>query len=65
MKAIPDLSRICKKFRKGIGSLEDVVRVYQVVLKVNACWFIVLIFAYYFSASRHKGNLGTLEKRRQ
>jgi DNA mismatch repair protein MSH2 len=34
LKAMPDLSRINKKFQRSIASLEDVVRVYQVVLKV-------------------------------
>lgn len=32
---MPDLTRICKRFQKGIATLEDVVRVYQVVLKVS------------------------------
>lgn len=31
---MPDLSRINKRFQRSIASLEDVVRVYQVVLKV-------------------------------
>ena len=31
---MPDLNRICKRFLKSRASLEDVVRVYQVVLKV-------------------------------
>lgn len=31
---MPDLHRICKRFMKGVASLEDVVRVYQVVIKV-------------------------------
>ncbi|KAF8803517.1 DNA mismatch repair protein [Phlegmacium glaucopus] len=34
LKAMPDLSRINKRFQKSIASLEDVVRVYQVVLKL-------------------------------
>ncbi|KAH9477925.1 DNA mismatch repair protein msh-2 [Psilocybe cubensis] len=34
MKAMPDLLRICKRFLKSIATLEDVVRVYQVVLKI-------------------------------
>ena len=34
LKAMPDLSRINKRFQRSIASLEDVVRVYQVVLKV-------------------------------
>ena len=34
LKALPDLSRINKRLQRSIASLEDVVRVYQVVLKV-------------------------------
>ena len=34
LKAMPDLSRINKRFQRSVASLEDVVRVYQVVLKV-------------------------------
>lgn len=34
LKLMPDLHRISKRFNKGVASLEDVVRVYQVVLKV-------------------------------
>ncbi|PPQ85022.1 hypothetical protein CVT25_010411 [Psilocybe cyanescens] len=34
MKAMPDLLRICKRFLKSKATLEDVVRVYQVVLKI-------------------------------
>lgn len=34
MKLMPDMNRISKRFRKSVGSLEDVVRVYQAVLKV-------------------------------
>ena len=63
MKAMPDLSRICKRFRKGSGTLEDVVRVYQVVLKVNMCLCATLMVgADCHSASRHEGNFGTLAK---
>jgi DNA mismatch repair protein MSH2 len=29
------MRRICKRFQKSVASLEDVVRVYQVVLKVS------------------------------
>ncbi len=36
MKVMPDLHRLSKRFQKSLASLEDVVRVYQVVLKVNA-----------------------------
>jgi len=36
LKVMPDLSRICKKFQKGVATLEDVVRVYQVVIKVRS-----------------------------
>ncbi|KAI6001586.1 DNA mismatch repair protein [Pisolithus orientalis] len=34
LKFMPDLHRISKRFKKGVASLEDVVRVYQVVLKM-------------------------------
>ncbi|KAI0058620.1 DNA mismatch repair protein [Artomyces pyxidatus] len=34
MKLMPDMHRICKRFQKGVASLEDVVRVYQAVLKL-------------------------------
>ena len=34
LKLLPDMHRICKRFQKGAASLEDVVRVYQAVLKV-------------------------------
>ena len=32
---MPDLHRISKRFQKSVASLEDVVRVYQVVLRVG------------------------------
>ncbi|KAJ7512587.1 muts domain V-domain-containing protein [Mycena galericulata] len=32
MKVMPDLHRLSKRFQKGVASLEDVIRVYQVVL---------------------------------
>ncbi|KAF7348478.1 DNA mismatch repair protein 2 [Mycena venus] len=34
MKMMPDLHRLSKRFQKGLASLEDVVRVYQVVLRL-------------------------------
>lgn len=34
LRFMPDLHRISKRFKKGVASLEDVVRVYQVVLKM-------------------------------
>jgi hypothetical protein len=34
LKLMPDLNRLSKRFKKSIASLEDVVRAYQVVLKV-------------------------------
>ena len=41
MKLMPDMHRISKRFQKSVASLEDVVRVYQAVLKVRrACRFI-------------------------
>lgn len=35
MKLMPDMRRIGKRFQKSAASLEDVVRVYQAVLKVR------------------------------
>jgi hypothetical protein len=35
MKMMPDLHRLSKRFQKGVASLEDVIRVYQVVLLVS------------------------------
>ncbi|MBW0485756.1 hypothetical protein O181_025471 [Austropuccinia psidii MF-1] len=34
LKAMPDLTRISKRFIQGSGTLEDVVRVYQAVIKL-------------------------------
>ncbi|PFH50486.1 hypothetical protein AMATHDRAFT_75571 [Amanita thiersii Skay4041] len=34
MKVMPDMHRLAKRFRRSVASLEDVVRVYQVVLKL-------------------------------
>ncbi|KAH7916001.1 DNA mismatch repair protein [Hygrophoropsis aurantiaca] len=34
LKLMPDMHRLSKRFKKSIASLEDVVRVYQVVLKL-------------------------------
>ncbi|EED80646.1 predicted protein [Postia placenta Mad-698-R] len=33
LKMMPDMHRICKRFGKSVASLEDVVRVYQAILK--------------------------------
>ncbi|KAG6879842.1 hypothetical protein C0992_010800 [Termitomyces sp. T32_za158] len=34
MKLMPDMHRLSKRFQKSVASLEDVVRVYQVVIKL-------------------------------
>ncbi|KAG6841000.1 hypothetical protein C0991_002780 [Blastosporella zonata] len=34
MKVMPDLHRLSKRFQKSVATLEDVVRVYQVVIKL-------------------------------
>ncbi|KAL4247478.1 DNA mismatch repair protein MSH3 [Abortiporus biennis] len=35
LKLMPDMSRICKRFQKGAATLEDVVRIYQAILKLE------------------------------
>ncbi|EMD34794.1 hypothetical protein CERSUDRAFT_125339 [Gelatoporia subvermispora B] len=35
LRMMPDMHRICKRFQKSAASLEDVVRVYQAVLKLE------------------------------
>ncbi|CDS01787.1 probable DNA mismatch repair protein MSH2 [Sporisorium scitamineum] len=36
LKLMPDMHRISKRFQKGVATLEDVVRVYQAVLRLPA-----------------------------
>ena len=36
LKLMPDLHRIGKRFQRKVAGLEDVVRVYQAVVKVGA-----------------------------
>ncbi|PCH44977.1 DNA mismatch repair protein [Wolfiporia cocos MD-104 SS10] len=35
LKMMPDMHRICKRFQRSVASLEDVVRVYQAILKLE------------------------------
>ncbi|TCD65445.1 MutS-like protein [Steccherinum ochraceum] len=35
LKLMPDMNRLCKRFLKKVASLEDVVRVYQAVVKLE------------------------------
>ena len=34
LKMMPDMHRLGRRFQKGLATLENVVRVYQVILKV-------------------------------
>ncbi|CAG8560849.1 2783_t:CDS:10 [Ambispora gerdemannii] len=36
IKSMPDLHRLAKRFQRGVASLQDVVRVYQVIIKLPA-----------------------------
>ncbi|KAJ1920700.1 MSH2 protein [Mycoemilia scoparia] len=36
MRSVPDLRRMTKRFKSGKGSLQDMVRIYQVVIKLPA-----------------------------
>jgi len=39
LKYMPDMHRLSKRFQKGLANLENVVRVYQMILKVClACY---------------------------
>ena len=35
MRVMPDMHRLSKRFQKSVATLEDVVRVYQVAIKVS------------------------------
>ena len=36
MRVMPDMHRLSKRFQKSVATLEDVVRVYQVAIKVSS-----------------------------
>ncbi|CAA7268499.1 unnamed protein product [Cyclocybe aegerita] len=57
LKAMPDLNRIYKRFQKGVASLEDVVRVYQVVLKLPG-----MVEALESVQCEEEGNSGLVEE---
>ena len=43
---MPDMHRISKRFQKGTASLEEVVRVYQAVLKVEHLFDVTFVFTF-------------------
>lgn len=45
LKFMPDLHRISKRFQKSVASLEDVVRIYQVVLKVITAFLSMAVWS--------------------
>ena len=47
LKLMPDLNRLSKRFKKSVASLEDVVRVYQVVLKVHRFYYQLSLYLLY------------------
>jgi DNA mismatch repair protein MSH2 len=49
MKVMPDMHRLSKRFQKSVATLEDVVRVYQVVIKVSNRFVGIHAFAGYVS----------------
>lgn len=53
LKYMPDLRRLSKRFQRGLATLEDVVRVYQVILKVSLIIRLVLTSLQTGLAPRH------------
>lgn len=61
LKFMPDLHRISKRFQKSVASLEDVVRIYQVVLKVITVSSLYNFFAFNLNLVQLPGLIECLE----
>ncbi|KAG8940904.1 MutS-like protein [Tulasnella sp. 424] len=54
LKSMPDMRRICKRFQKSIASLEDMVRVYQAVIKLGGLKTALEEIEYHMDKDDHK-----------
>ncbi|KAG8936053.1 MutS-like protein [Tulasnella sp. 408] len=54
LKSMPDMRRICKRFQKSIASLEDMVRVYQAVIKLGGLKTALEEIEYHMDKEDHK-----------
>ncbi|KAG8902921.1 MutS-like protein [Tulasnella sp. 403] len=54
LKVMPDMRRICKRFQKSVASLEDVVRIYQAVIKLSGLKECLEQIEYHVDKDDHK-----------
>ncbi|KAG8982990.1 MutS-like protein, partial [Tulasnella sp. 427] len=59
LKSMPDMRRICKRFQKSIASLEDMVRVYQAVIKLGGLKTSIEEIEYHIDKEDHKDLIKT------
>ncbi|KAG8985310.1 MutS-like protein [Tulasnella sp. 427] len=59
LKSMPDMRRICKRFQKSIASLEDMVRVYQAVIKLGGLKTAIEEIEYHLDKEDHKDLIKT------